>query len=60
MELGKLFYESQSRTELVATFVAVLELCRAGSVLLTGSDDDMTISHTGKDAEIEFDFEEEG
>ncbi|MCL2402521.1 MAG: segregation/condensation protein A [Oscillospiraceae bacterium] len=60
MALRQLFYESQSRTELVATFVAVLELCRAGSVLLTGGADDMTITYTGKDTTIEFDFAEEG
>ncbi|MCL2408045.1 MAG: segregation/condensation protein A [Oscillospiraceae bacterium] len=58
MELRQLFYESHSRTELVATFVAVLELCRAGRVLLTGTADDMTISHTGKSLDSEFDFTE--
>jgi len=58
MELRRLFYESESRTELVATFVAVLELCRAGSVLLAGGADDMTITHTGKDLGNEFDFTE--
>jgi len=43
----KLFLDSKSRTELIATLVAVLELCRVGSVILTGSADDITITYTG-------------
>ena len=42
----ELFYESGSRTELIATLIAVLELCRVGSVYLTG-DDDIMITYTG-------------
>jgi len=43
----ELFYESGSRNELIATLIAVLELCRVGSVRLTGGEDDMTITYTG-------------
>jgi len=43
----RLFFDCGSRTELIATLVAVLELCRVGSVLLTGKEDDLTISYTG-------------
>ena len=43
----KLFYESKSKNELVATLIAVLELCRVGSVILTGTPDDMTITYSG-------------
>ena len=42
-----LFHESASKTELIATLVAVLELCRVGSVMLTGDADDLSITYTG-------------
>jgi len=45
--VSELFYESGSRTELIATLIAVLELCRVGSVILSGGNDDMTIRYTG-------------
>ena len=45
--VADLFYTSGSRTELIATFIAVLELCRVGSALLTGDDDEITITYTG-------------
>jgi len=47
MPLKDLFYKSGSRTELIATLVAVLELCRVGSAHITGNADDMRISYTG-------------
>ena len=43
----ELFYESSSRTELIATLIAVLELCRVGVVYLTGGEDGITISYMG-------------
>ena len=42
-----LFLDSKSKAEIVATLIAVLELCRVGSVFLTGNDDEITISYTG-------------
>ena len=59
--LAELFFTSRDRTELVATLVAVLELCRVGSALLTGREDDMTIAYsgTGRDP-IAPDFTEDG
>jgi len=58
--LATLFFESSSRTELIATMIAVLELCRVGSILLTGDADDMTITYTGVGREpISSDFTEE-
>ena len=47
MSVQQLFYDSRSRTELIATLVAVLELCRVGSAHITGVDEDMTISYMG-------------
>ena len=38
-----LFRDSQSRSEVVATFLAVLELCRARILHLAGSETDCTV-----------------
>lgn len=43
-KMRNLFDGAQSRSELVATFLAVLELCKANRVHLDGDGDDMTIS----------------
>ena len=53
MPVEKLFYGSKSRTELIATLVAVLELCRVGSAFISGGEDDMKISYTGTGREAE-------
>jgi len=45
--LEKLFYDCTSRTELIATLVAILELCRVGSANISGSPDDMKVYYTG-------------
>jgi len=60
MSIAELFYGSGSRPELIATLIAVLELCRVGSVLLTGGQDEVTITYAGagRDPEIS-DFGEE-
>lgn len=50
-----LFKGNRSRSEIVATFIAVLELCKAKRVLLAGAERDCTISCSGDieaDAEI--------
>ena len=38
-----LFRGNRSRSEVVATFMAVLELCRAHIIRLAGSDTDCTV-----------------
>lgn len=43
-KMKHLFKGAQSRSELVATFLAVLELCKANRVHLEGEGDDMEIS----------------
>ncbi|MEE1047315.1 MAG: ScpA family protein [Clostridia bacterium] len=43
-KMRNLFDGAQSRSELVATFLAVLELCKANRVHLDGDGDDMLIS----------------
>ena len=42
-----LFRGSRSRSEVVATFLAILELCRARIVTLTGGERDCTVAATG-------------
>ena len=43
-----LFRGSRSRSEVVATFIAVLELCKAKMIHLAGSDTDCTVTPTGE------------
>ena len=58
--IADLFRKSASRTELIATLVAILELVRVGSVLLTGEQGDMTITYTGAGRDFEIsDFTED-
>ena len=43
-KLKDVFLESHSRSELVATFLAVLELCKANRVKINGDGEDMTVT----------------
>lgn len=47
-KVKNLFSNAQSRSELVATFLAVLELCKANRVHLDGDGDEMEISMVGR------------
>ena len=61
ISVASLFYLSSSRTELIATLIAVLELCRVGSILLTGEENDLTITYTGTGRDpAAIDFTEDG
>lgn len=46
-----LFRGSRSRSEVVATFMAVLELCKARMIRLAGSETDCTVTPTGEDGD---------
>ena len=46
-----LFWGSRSRSEVVATFLAILELCRARIVTLSGGERDCTVAPTGVEIE---------
>lgn len=46
-----LFHGSRSRSEIVATFLAVLELCKARIIHLAGSESECTVTVTGESAE---------
>ena len=48
-----LFKGSRSRSEIVATFIAVLELCKAKRVRLAGTETDCTITCTGEGEDLE-------
>lgn len=47
-KMRRLFDDAQSRSELVATFLAVLELCKANRVHLDGEGDEMEITMVGR------------
>ena len=47
--MAQMYASCRSRSELVATFIAVLELCSSGSVTITIADDDYVIGYTGLD-----------
>jgi segregation and condensation protein A len=43
--ITELFSECKSRTELVATLIAVLELCKAGTLHIYGNEENLTVSY---------------
>ncbi len=47
--LGELYKSCRSRSEVVATFVSVLELCSMGSINISRMEGDYSISYTGGD-----------
>ena len=51
-----LFRGNQSRSEVVATFLAVLELCKAHRVRLAGTEEDCTVTCTQADGEEPVEF----
>ena len=48
MTLEELFALCQSRSELVATFLSILELCSGGSIFVTGSHGDYQVTRVGQ------------
>ena len=55
LRIRTLFYDCKSRSEIVATLIALLELCKMGSILISGEEEDMSITGTGETAKISFD-----
>ena len=55
-----LFQGNRSRSEVVATFIAVLELCKARRVRLAGTESDCTITYTDEAGEPLPEFSAEG
>ena len=50
-----LFKTSRSRSEVVATFLAILELCKANRIHLAGTAEDCTVTSTVDEAPGELD-----
>ena len=51
-----LFYGSRSRSEIVATFIAVLELCKAKRLRLAGTESNCTVTFTGETLDDALEF----
>ena len=45
LNVHRLFHSCTTRTETIAAFLAVLELCRSGRLILSESEDDLTVSY---------------
>ena len=50
-----LFRTSRSRSEVVASFLAVLELCKASRIHLAGTAEDCTVTSTSESVEVDLD-----
>ena len=53
MTLKDLYARCESRSELVATFISVLELCSMGSLMLSEQDGTYVASYTGGEQQTE-------
>ena len=51
MGIGDLFREARSRSEVVATLVAVLELCKLGGIQFSGQGADLAVCFTGQEVD---------
>jgi segregation and condensation protein A len=51
--LSVLYSECRSRSEVVATFISILELCSMGSLAIGGANGEYSVSYTGSGSEEE-------
>jgi segregation and condensation protein A len=49
---GNLFHGNKSRSEIVATFLAILELCKARRIWLAGDEEECTVSVTSEGEDV--------
>lgn len=49
VSLAGLFYACRSRSEMIAVFISVLEMCKSGMLLISGEGEDTTLSRSGKE-----------
>ena len=56
MRFKSLFRGNRSRSEVVATFLAVLELCKNKSILLAGTDSECTVTCIDEEGEVPLEF----
>ena len=52
MRFRALFQGNRSRSEIVATFIAVLELCKSRRLSLVGTEDDCTVACSQESADL--------
>lgn len=52
LQISDLMLDTCSRSEMVAVFIAVLELCKSGVIYLIGCDDELTLCCSGPDVEL--------
>ena len=50
-KLNDLYARCESRSEIVATFISILELCSMGSVEISGEESDYVVSFVGGNVE---------
>ena len=50
-KLNDLYAQCESRSEIVATFISILELCSMGSVEISGEESDYTVTFIGGNVE---------
>ena len=60
VSVKELFDNNGSRAEMVATLIAILELCKVGAVFLIGSEDEIVATYTGTGREPSLAEIEEG
>lgn len=60
ISLAGLFYSCKSRSEIVAVFVSVLEMCKSGVAVLSGEGESTLLSYSGLEVELEYDDYDRG
>jgi len=54
VSLSGLFFDCKSKSEMIAVFISVLEMCKSGSVLLSGEGDNLVLCRSEKVAEVDY------
>ena len=60
ISLAGLFYSCKSRSEIVAVFISVLEMCKTGVATLSGDGEETLLCYSGLDVELEYDDYDRG
>lgn len=60
ISLAGLFYSCKSRSEIVAVFVSVLEMCKSGAAILTGEGETTLLCYSGVEVDMEYDDYDRG
>lgn len=60
ISLSGLFYSCKSRSEIVAVFVSVLEMCKSGIATLSGEGESTLLCYSGLEVELEYDVYDRG